>query len=47
MWIRFQGKEVGDRKYEGENKRTGTGRVKWLEMGDYGREGELKRITKL
>lgn len=32
MWVRFQGKEVGDRKYEGENRRTGTGRVKWLEM---------------
>lgn len=45
MGVRFQGKEVGDRKYEGENRSTGTGRVKWLGMGEYGREGVYKRIT--
>lgn len=39
MWVRFHGKEVGDRKYEVENRSTGTGRVTWLKMGEYGREG--------
>lgn len=39
MWVRFQRKEVEDRKYEGENRSTGTERVMWLEMGEYGKEG--------